>query len=59
MDPAENTNRILAQILGAIQEQTAAINRLVELQAVLITVLADEQDPDDEPETYMNGKPAR
>lgn len=54
-----DSEKLLLQMLEAIREQTAAINRLVELQATLIAVLADEQDPDAEPTRYMDGSLVR
>ena len=48
---------LLAEILEAIKAQTAAINRMVELQTMLIQALAEDQDIEEEPITYMDGSP--
>ena len=45
------------QILDALKEQTAAINRLVEMGAMLIEALAEDQDVELEPTHYMDGSP--
>ena len=45
----------------AMQEQTAAINRLAQSNEMLVQAMAegDEQDSDAEPRTYMDGSVVR
>jgi hypothetical protein len=51
----------LIPLLQALSEQTAAILRLAQSNEMLVQAMAegDEQDPDAEPRTYMDGSPVR
>lgn len=57
----EHSNSLLSQILAEQIKQTALLERMAEQQLMLINALAsDEQDdPDHEPTTYMDGTPCR
>lgn len=56
-------NSLLAQHLqDSLEEQkkqTAILERMERHQSILIQALAEEQDPDAPPSTYMDGRPCR
>jgi len=47
----------LAQLLEAIRQQTAAINRMAESNMALVAAMAEAEglDDDQEPTTYLDG----
>lgn len=45
------------QILEAIQRQNELLQRLVQIQESMLILIADDADPDSEPQTYMDGRP--
>lgn len=47
----------IEQILAAIQQQNELLQRLVQVQESMLILMADDHDPDEEPQTYMNGRP--
>jgi hypothetical protein len=56
----------LNEVLSAIERQTAVITqqtellqRLIQIQESILILMADDHDPDEEPQTYMDGRPVR
>lgn len=56
----------LDDVLSAIEKQTQAIEqqnkllqRLVQVQESMLILMADDHDPDIEPQSYLSGKPVR
>lgn len=53
-------------ILSAIEKQTAAIERqtemlgrLIQIQESILILMAEDRDPDVEPQSYLSGRPVR
>ncbi|KPB33575.1 hypothetical protein [Pseudomonas amygdali] len=57
----EHSNSLLSQILAEQVKQTQLLQRMAEQQMLLINALSEEEqdDPDAEPATYMDGTPCR
>jgi|25_taG_2_1085351.scaffolds.fasta_scaffold16373_2 DNA-directed RNA polymerase sigma subunit (sigma70/sigma32) len=52
----------LAQLLEAIRQQTAAINRMAESNMALVAAMAESEgmiDEDAQPGSYLDGTPCR
>ncbi len=53
----------LAQLLDAIRQQTAAINRMAESNMALVAAMAEAEgmndDEDAQPGSYLDGTPCR
>lgn len=47
----------LDALIAALQEQTQAINKLVQTNAALIQALADVEEVEAQPVRYMDGSP--
>ncbi|KPB64261.1 Uncharacterized protein AC510_3492 [Pseudomonas amygdali pv. myricae] len=55
----EHSNSLLSLILAEQVKQTQLLQRMAEQQMLLINALSEEEqdDPDAEPATYMDGTP--
>lgn len=58
----EQASSLLLELLSESKKQTAILERMEQQQTLLIQALAEdqsEQDPDNQPLTYMDGTPCR
>ncbi|KTC60177.1 hypothetical protein [Pseudomonas savastanoi] len=57
----EHSNSLLSQILAEQVKQTQLLQRMAEQQMLLINALSEEEpeDPDAQPDTYLDGTPCR
>lgn len=52
-----DSNELLQKILETIEKQSEMLARLCQVQEAILILMADEQDPDAVPNSYLSGKP--